>query len=188
MGLEDLGWGRWGSRDKVVWLQYPSLQPHLSRDVVGPLGGWVGDLGRDHHYLGSSRVDMGSWARAGRGCTLHSGGCTARGLGPARVEVLSGGRKAVGTGQGRKWTAKWPFHYVSSLERSTRGFGTWDQHCQDSLDQLMVKWPPELTCALQTQVHTLHSVYLLPPCHAYSCHLLHAILQQRLPNTQMHHA
>ena len=105
-----------------------------------------------------------------------------------RVEVLSGGRKAVGTGQGRKWTAKWPFHYVSSLERSTRGFGTWDQHCQDSLDQLMVKWPPELTCALQTQVHTLHSVYLLPPCHAYSCHLLHAFLQQRLPNTQMHHA
>lgn len=36
---------------------------------------------------------MGSWARAGRGCTLHSGGCTARGLGPASIEVLSGGRR-----------------------------------------------------------------------------------------------
>lgn len=49
---------------------------------------------------------MGSWARAGGGCTLHSGGCTARGLGPARVEVLSRGRKAVGVGKGRKWTSK----------------------------------------------------------------------------------
>lgn len=39
---------------------------------------------------------MGSWARTGRGCTLHSGGCTARGLGPARVEVLSGRKKAGG--------------------------------------------------------------------------------------------
>lgn len=85
---------------KILWLPAPSLQPHLSRDVVGPLGGWVGDLGRDHHYLGSSRVDMGSWARAGGGCTLHSGSCTARGLGPARVEVLSRGRKAVDIGKG----------------------------------------------------------------------------------------
>lgn len=115
--------GSWGTR--LCGLQPPSLQPHLSRDVVGPLGGWVGDLGRDHHYLGSSRVDMGSWARAGGGCTLHSGSCTARGLGPARVEVLSGGRKAVGTGKGRKWTAKWPFCYISSLDRSARGFGAW---------------------------------------------------------------
>lgn len=118
-GGEGGGWE--GTR--FCGFQPPSLQPHLSRDVVGPLGGWVGDLGRDHHYLGSSRVDMGSWARAGRGCTLHSGGCTARGLGPARVEVLSGGRKAVGNGKGRRWTAKGPFHYVSSQERSTRGFG-----------------------------------------------------------------
>ena len=45
---------------------------------------------------------MGSWARAGGGCTLHSGSCTAWGLGPARVEVLSRGRKAVDIGKGRK--------------------------------------------------------------------------------------
>lgn len=66
---------------------------------------------------------MSSWARAGGGCTLHSGGCTARGLGPARVEVLSRARKAVGIGKGRKWTAKWPLHNVSTLERNTGGFG-----------------------------------------------------------------
>lgn len=91
-----IGEMRVGVQDSVA----SSPQPHLSRDVVGPLGGLVGDLGRDHHYLGSSRVDMGSWARAGRGCTLHSGSCTARGLGPARVEVLSRGRKAVDIGKG----------------------------------------------------------------------------------------
>lgn len=46
-----------------------------------------------------------------------------------------------------------------------------DQHFQDSLDQVMAKWPLILTYALQTQVYTWHSVYLLPPCHAYSDHL-----------------
>lgn len=120
---QDRGGKGWGTRSSDF--RCLNLQPHLSRDVVGPLGGWVGDLGRDHHYLGSSRVDMGSWARAGGGCTLHSGGCTARGLGPARVEVLSGGRKIVDIGKGRKWTAKWPLRNVSSLERSTEGFGAW---------------------------------------------------------------
>lgn len=56
---------------------------------------------------------MGSWARAGGGCTLHSGGCTAWGLGPAGVEVLSRGRKAVGVGKGGNGTAKW--HSTMSL-------------------------------------------------------------------------
>lgn len=159
---QDRGGKSWDTRFSDF--QYPSLQPHLSRDVVGPLGGWVGDLGRDHHYLGSSRVDMGSWARAGGGCTLHSGGCTAWGLGPARVEVLSGGRKAVEIRKGRKWAAKRPLLNVSSLGALEQG----DQSFQDPLDQMMFKWPLVLTYALHTQVYTLYSVYLLSHCHAYS--------------------
>lgn len=103
-----------------------SPQPHLSRDIVGSLGGGIGDLGRDHHYLGSSRVDMGSWARTGRGCTLHSGGCTARGLGPARVEVLLGRRKAVGVKKGRESTLKSAFHSTMYIQsQSTVGFRAW---------------------------------------------------------------
>lgn len=166
---------------KILWLPAPSLQPHLSRDVVGPLGGWVGDLGRDHHYLGSSRVDMGSWARAGGGCTLHSGSCTARGLGPARVEVLSRERKAVDIGKGHSCN-------VSNLERSTRAMEHGAQSFQGPLHQMMVKWPLVPTHALYTEVHTSHPVYSLPHCHAYSCHLHQATLLQRLPSTQMHYA
>lgn len=91
--VQPLGRDQTRGQGQETWLC--SIQPHLSRDVVGPLGCWVRDLGRDHHHLGSSRVDMGSRARAGGGCTLHTGGCTARGLGPASVEVLSGGKKEV---------------------------------------------------------------------------------------------
>lgn len=64
---------------------------------------------------------MGSWARAGRGCTLHSGGCTARGLGPARVEVLSGGRKEVGTEREKAGSKLVPPQCLYGLE-STVGF------------------------------------------------------------------
>lgn len=69
---------------------------------------------------------MGSWARTGRGCTLHSGGCTARGLGPARVEVLAGLRRRVHLCRLRR--AK---HHRCSLPRGkrwlweSRGPGGW---------------------------------------------------------------
>lgn len=101
---------------------------------------------------------MGSWARTGRGCTLHSGGCTAGGLGPARVEVLSGGRKAVGSGRGevdgRTATPQ-------CLGRTTTyALEPGDQSFQDPLDQLMVKWLLVLTHAVLTQVNTLHPVYI----------------------------
>lgn len=89
------------------------------------MGGWVGDLGRDYYYLGFSRVDMGSWVRAGGGCILYSGGCIVRGLGSVRVEVLLGGRKVVGIGKGRKWIVKWLFYNVFRLERSIGGCGVW---------------------------------------------------------------
>lgn len=69
---------------------------------------------------------MGSWARAGGGCTLHSGGCTARGLGPARVEVLTGLRRRVHLC--RLWRTE---HHRCCLPRGkrwlweSRGWGRW---------------------------------------------------------------
>lgn len=65
---------------------------------------------------------MGSWARTGRGCTLYSGGCTARGLGPARVEVLLGKRRAVGIKKGRERTAKPALHNTYTTLKSSVGF------------------------------------------------------------------
>lgn len=65
---------------------------------------------------------MGSWAGTGRGCTLHSGGCTARGLGPARVEVLAGLRRRVHLCRLRR--AK---HHRRSLPRGKRWLKGRDQ-------------------------------------------------------------
>ena len=92
---------------------------------------------------------MGSWARTGRGCTLYSGGCTARGLGPARVEVLLG-RRAVGIKKGRERTAKPALHNAClySLKEYCRLQNTeTNQSFQNPQDQLMAKWPLVLTLA-----------------------------------------
>lgn len=92
---------------------------------------------------------MGSWARTGRGCTLYSGGCTARGLGPARVEVLLGRRRAVGIKKGRERTAKPALHNVyTALKEYYRLQSTeTNQSFQNPHDQLMARRPLVLTLA-----------------------------------------
>lgn len=54
------------------------------------MGRRVGDLGGDHHHLGSGWIDMGGRAGPGRRVALHAGRAGGR-LGPVLVEMLRGG-------------------------------------------------------------------------------------------------
>jgi hypothetical protein len=89
---------------------------------------------------------MGSWARTGRGCTLHSGGCTAGGLGPARVEVLAGLRRRVHLCH--LWRTE---HHGCSLPRGKRWL--WESR----------GWGGRGACGLWSFIHFIWCHIRVPP-------------------------
>lgn len=64
MGLEDPGWGRWGSRGQGCVAFLSDCKPPASpvQGCSRPPGRLGRRSGKGSSLLGSSRVDMGSWA------------------------------------------------------------------------------------------------------------------------------